>query len=228
MKNINEKMAGLSELIELTEYLSVERTEDSLSHVLSNGEVIQWGGEYIPVIKKEDFNKVFYRHWKVYIDKNKYSDKQTYIEITIKYLNRLLENIEDSHKTIKDTESLKSDLNHTHYLRCKDYILFLEKYKVGKSDSLYDYLTTHKVIYTTIEVFNFVMENKHLPKGVNKIQCLTSQANVLYIFKVLAKFEIPEINECFQSDTGNPFQKGSIPSTNRITEIEFVSTFFQE
>lgn len=225
---MNERWAGLSELIELTDYLSVERTEDYLSHVLSNGKVLRGGGEYIPVIKKEDFNKVFNRHWEEYIDKNPQSNKQTYIEITIKYLNRLLENIEYSHKTIKDTESLKSELNHPQYLDCKDYILFLNGYNVGEWDDMYNYLTDRKLIDTTIEVFNTVMECKYLPRGANKIQWLSFQSNALYIFHGIFKFTIPQLNEFFQSKDDNPFTLGAMPKTRRKNEIKYVMTFNKE
>jgi hypothetical protein len=58
----------------------------------------------------------------VYIDKNPYSNKQTYIEITIKELNILL-------KRIEDNVSFESYSKHPQYIQCKDYILFLDKYK---------------------------------------------------------------------------------------------------
>lgn len=225
--NINEKWAGLSELLELTDYLSVERTEDSLSHVLSNGDVIQWGGEYIPVINKEDFNKVFNRHWEVYINENPYSDKQTYIEITIKKLVDLLKKIDCFFETIKDNESLESYLNHPQYLRCKAYIKFLNEYKVGKWDNLYIYLTNTKYIDTTIEVFNSVMEYKNLPSGANKVKWLTTHADAIY-FQEIFQFLMTQFNECFRSKTGTKFQLGSKSTTKRKKNLTYVITFLKE
>jgi len=95
-------------------------------------------------------------------------------------------------------------------------------------DNLYTYLTNTKYIDTTIKVFSFVMEYKHLPGGAKKIQWLSSQANAIYIFIDFAKFSYTQLNECFRSKTGNPFQRGSKPNPRspRKPEIKKVITFF--
>lgn len=216
---MNDKWIGLSELFELTEFLSVGRTDDDLSHVLSDGKELKWGGEYIPVMSKEDFNKVFNRHWNKYIQANPFSSKQTYIEDEIKTLNDMLKKIEENVKFEPHKE-------HPNYLRLKDYIIFLNEYQVGKWDNLYTYLTDKKYIDTTIEVFNSVMEYKHLPSGANKVKWLTTHADAIY-FREIFQILMTQFNECFRSKTGTKFQLGSKSISPRKKELKFVTTFFK-
>ena len=96
-----------------------------------------------------------------------------------------------------------------------------------KWNEMCTYLTNKSFINTRPEVFNFVMEHRHL-LGTKKIQWLSYQSDALYIFFTLAKFSISEINKCFRSKNGNPFQKGSVPRRPHKPELTFVKTFFKE
>jgi len=81
-------------------------------------------------------------------------------------------------------------------------------YKSEKWHNLYAVLINTKSIdtATTFEVFNYVMENKHLPASADKIQLLISTVRAMD-FQKMTGFTIPQMNKCFKSKNGKPFHE---------------------
>jgi hypothetical protein len=93
-----------------------------------------------------------------------------------------------------------------------------QHYSGEKWHVLYSDLINAEYIKTTFEVFSYAMEYKKLPGGSDKIQWLTSHADAIFFADEL-KFSMKQLNECFISNTGTPFQAGSRPTTTRKREL---------
>jgi hypothetical protein len=79
-------------------------------------------------------------------------------------------------------------------------------YRSEKWYKLYTVLINIKFMDTdtTFEVFNNVMQNKHLPASAVKIKLLASMVYAME-FQAMIKFTIPQMNECFKSKNGKLF-----------------------
>lgn len=220
MKSFNDDWIGLSELFELTDYLSIGKTDDYLSHVLSNGNVLQWGGEYIPARNKEDFHKVFDRHWKKYLKKNPQSYKETFIEITIKELNILL-------KTIEDNLNFESYSKHPQYIQCQDYILFLKEYKESMNPKTFltslnpdqlkklrGELIEKDIIYNSIseDEFIYIFSDKPITDSMKPIKLKFTWGAKSFVRTFLTMLmpgqplEKKQIRACFIDSGGRPVE----------------------
>ena len=86
--------------------------------------------------------------------------------------------------------------------------------KMDRWEDLYKELSDNQYIWTTPEVFNYVMEFKQLPGGNEKILWRTVKADAI-AFQRVFKFEMKQFNKCFRSNDEKPFTLGSASKVNR-------------
>jgi len=140
-----------------------------------------------------------------------------------KYLN--VDYSPDNIKSLEDFEKVIEILALSQYLLqinflLKNCILNQQISEKGKGiwDTLYNDLHDSKYIDTSREVFNSVMEYKHLPGSAKKIKWLATKSDAVFFQKGIG-LSMKQLNECFQNSDRKPFTEHNRLQTTPKTPL---------
>ncbi len=160
----------------------------------------------------EDEDKIMFRLWA--IDQFKrYEKVKESVEPYMKAQGKILpaEPIDFMHwfvKFAKKTDDyLDVKIEHYHFELFHEERVHAMK-KPAQWEGLYKELSDAGYIKSNLEVFNHVMENKHLIEAKDRILWLTSKADALDILSNF-KFTMPQFNKCFLNEDEKPFTLGA-------------------
>lgn len=114
----------------------------------------------------------------------------------------------DINAFIEQIKSFTEKTDMDEYLRAYGKLRHRQHYRSEKWSEVYTILIDSKWMNTgtSIEVFNHVMKNKHLPSDAEKIQLLTTTVLAMDLQTVF-KFTVSQMNECFRSKNGRSFHE---------------------